>query len=256
LGKAVEYASWRAKEPGLDVAPPGVDLDAVHALTGGDGPLAVADAVQLAGAAGLRVAPSVVVGDADAAVAAAEELGGIVALKAVRRRAGAKTEASGVALDVYGAEDARRTYERMVATLGEELMADVLVQAMVPPGVDVAVRVVPAPVVGAAVEIGPGGAAAHLLGPTARMVLPATDVAIADLVAASGMADALTPSGCAALADVIARLAYVAEEVPEVVRFELNPVIVSEAGAWCTDVAAEVAPEVPGPPESIRRLDS
>jgi acyl-CoA synthetase (NDP forming)/RimJ/RimL family protein N-acetyltransferase len=255
LGKAVEYASWRAKDPGVDVDPTGVDLDQARALADGDGPLAADDAVRLAAAAGLRVAPSVVVGDVDAAVVAAEELGGVVALKAVRRGAGAKTEASGVALDVHGPDDVRRTYGRMVAALGEEVMAEVLVQSMVPPGVDVAVRVVPAALVGAAVEIGPGGAAAHLLGATARMVLPATDAAIADLVAASGMADALTPAGCAALSDVVARVAFVAEEVPEVVRFEVNPVIVSAAGAWCTDVAADVAPEVPAPPDSIRRLD-
>ena len=254
LAKAAEYASWRAKDPGADVEPPGVDIAAVHSLVAGEGRLSPDDAVRLAAAAGLRVAPSRLVCDLDAAVAAAVELGGAVALKAVRRGPGAKTEAAGVALDVHGPDDVRRAYERMVATVGAEVMGEVLVQAMVPPGVDVAVRLVPAPVVGGAVEIGPGGAAAHLMGTTARMVLPATDVAIADLVAASGMADALTPAGCEALGDVIARVAYVAEEVPEVVRFEVNPVIVGSDGAWCTDVAAEVEPWVPGPPESTRRL--
>ena len=261
LARVAAHGEWRRRPVGADVEPDGSDLDAARAVVSGalaDGRrrLANAEAVRLCEAVGLGVAPSRVVGDPEAALAAAAAVadGGPVALKAVRRTPGAKTEASGVALDVHGPDDVRRTYERMAATLGP-LMDEVLVQAMVPPGFDVAVRLTPAPVVGAALELGPGGAIARLVGPTARTVLPATDVAVRDLVDRSGLADALGPAGCDALCDVIARVAHLGEEVPEVVAVELNPVIVGAEGAWCTDLAAEVALWVPGPPESVRRLD-
>ena len=261
LAKVAAHGEWRRRPAGVDVEPDGADLDGARAVvaTALDADrrrLTNAEAVALCEAVGLRVAPSVVVGDPEGAVAGAGVVGGAgpVALKAVRRVPGAKTEASGVALDVHGPEDVRRTYERMASTLGP-LMDEVVVQAMVPPGYDVAVRLVPAPIVGAAVELGPGGAIAGLVGPTARMVLPATDVAVRDVIDASGLADALGPVGCNALADVVARVAHLGEEVPEVVAVELNPVIVGDDGAWCTDVAAEVDEWIPGPPEWVRRLE-
>jgi acyl-CoA synthetase (NDP forming) len=261
LARVAAHGEWRRRPVGVDVEPAGCDLDVARsvvfgALTDAPSRLLHSDAVALCDAIGLEVAASRVVGDVDDAVAAAAEVGagGPVALKAVRRLPGAKTEASGVALDVHGPEDVRRTYERMASSLGS-LMDEVVVQAMVSPGFDVAVRLSPAPVVGAAVEIGPGGAVAGLVGPTARTVLPATDVAVRDLVERSGLAEALGPEGCDALCDVVARVAHLGEEVPEVVAVELNPVIVGPDGARCTDVSAEVAPWIPGPPESVRRLD-
>jgi hypothetical protein len=166
---------------------------------------------------------------------------------------GAKTEAAGVALDVQDADDLRRTYERMAAGLGD-LMASVVVQSMVPPGHDVAVSLAPAPIVGAAVEIGPGGAVAALVGPTARAVLPLTDVATEDLIARSSFGAALQPPDARALADVVARVAHLGEEVPGVVALELNPVIVGGGAAWCTDVTVEIAPTLADPAEATRRL--
>jgi hypothetical protein len=141
----------------------------------------------------------------------------------------------------------------MAAALGP-LMDEVVVQAMVPPGQDVAVSVEPVPIVGAALCVGPGGAVAALLGPTARAVLPLTDVAAGELIERSGMAEALGGDGVAALTDVLARVAVLVEEVPEVVDLRLNPVIVGAGTAWCTDVVAEVEPYQPGPPEWMRRL--
>jgi hypothetical protein len=246
------------------VEPDGVDLDAARAIVakvldangGVAGPLSTADAVELACAIGLRVAPARVVGNVEEALAAAEVVGrgGPVALKAVRRQRGARTEAAGVALDVHGPDDIRVTYERMASMLGS-LMDEVVVQAMVAPGADVAVELTPAPIVGAALQVGPGGAIAGLVGPTARTVLPATDSTVADLVERSGLERAVGPGGRDALRDVVARLALLAEEVPEVVGVVLNPVIVGPDGACCTDIAADVAPWEPGPPSSMRRLD-
>lgn len=261
LGRVAEHGEWRRRPAGVVMAPEDLDLAAARAVVGravADGASVVAneEAVALAGAIGLRVAAARVACSADEAVEAAAAVagGGPVALKALRRGPGAKTEAAGVALDVHGPDDVRTTYERMASSLGP-LMDEVVVQAMVPPGVDVAVTLTPAPIVGSALEVGPGGVAAALTGPTARTVLPATDVAVADLVARSGLAGALGPAGSTALADVVARVAALADDVPEVVAITVNPVIVGPAGAWCTDIEVEVAPWVPGPADSARRLE-
>nr|MBA3289231.1 acetate--CoA ligase family protein [Acidimicrobiia bacterium] len=54
--------------------------------------------------------------------------------------------------------------------------------------------------------------------------------------------------------DVLMRTAQLAADHPAVVRLELNPLIVSEASAFVTDVEVHVAPvrHVPGP---LRRLE-
>ncbi len=81
--------------------------------------------------------------------------------------------------------------------------------------------------------------------------LPPMDVA----GRAGRLRERIGAAGCDALCDVVARVAHLAEEVPEVVDVELNPVIVGVDGAWCTDVTADVAEWILGPPDSVRRLE-
>jgi hypothetical protein len=235
----------------------GLDVDAARevvvaalALTGA-GRLHAPE--RLAAALGITVAPCTVVRSVEEAVAAAAAIGGAVALKASGRVPSAKTEAAGVALDLPSPEDVAGAYERMAERLGPA-MDEAIVQAMVPPGIDAHVTLAPAPIVGTSIGLGPGGALPGLVLPVARAVPPLTDVTAADLVARSGLAAVLEPAAAAALADVLLRVAVLAEEVPEVVALDLNPVIVGADGAAVTDLTVEVAPYVAGPPDSLRRL--
>jgi hypothetical protein len=50
-----------------------------------------------------------------------------------------------------------------------------------------------------------------------------------------------------ALVTVLERIAHVAEEVPELVELDLNPILVSPAGARVIDCKARLAPRQPGP---------
>ena len=68
-----------------------------------------------------------------------------------------------MALDLHSPEAVAASYERMAASLGP-VMTGVVVQEMVGPGVDVRVTLDPAPVVGAAIGLGIGGA----IGPITR----------------------------------------------------------------------------------------
>jgi hypothetical protein len=50
-----------------------------------------------------------------------------------------------------------------------------------------------------------------------------------------------------ALVAVLEMVARIAEEVPELVELDLNPVVVSPAGALAVDCKARLAPRRPGP---------
>ncbi len=88
----------------------------------------------------------------------------------------------------------------------------------------------------------------------ASRVLPLTDVAAADLLARSGLADLLDDSGAVAVVDLLLRVSLLGEEVPEIERLVLNPVIVSDGSAWVIDIDADVTPHPDLPPDDLRRL--
>ena len=46
---------------------------------------------------------------------------------------------------------------------------------------------------------------------------------------------------------MLERIAQVAEEVPELVDYDLNPILVSPAGALAVDCKLRLAPRQPGP---------
>jgi hypothetical protein len=125
---------------------------------------------------------------------------------------------------------------------------------MVTPGTDVRIVLEPAPVVGAAIALGVGGAHPAALAPLAGAVLPLSDRTAADLVTRSGLAGVLDGKGAAAVAELLLRVSLLAEEVPELERLVLNPVIVSEGTAWVIDIDAHVTPEPDLPPDDLRRL--
>jgi acyl-CoA synthetase (NDP forming) len=50
-----------------------------------------------------------------------------------------------------------------------------------------------------------------------------------------------------ALVAVLERIAHVAEEIPELVELDLNPILVSPAGALVVDCKVRLAPRQPGP---------
>jgi hypothetical protein len=254
------HAEWRRRPEGAVPVLGGFDLDAARALVVGalvaapDGSeLAPDDAVRFVQALGIPVAAQRVVASASDAAAAAVEIGGTVALKALGRSPTAKTEGAGVALDLHEPEAVARSFERMRAALGDAA-ARAVVQAMLPPGGDARVCLAPAPIVGEAIAVGPGGAAGAQFGRAARAVLPLTDVAATELVTAAGIAASLGPAGAASVADVALRVAAAAEAIPELAAVTLDPLIVGPDGASATDVQVRVQPERPTPPGSTRRL--
>jgi hypothetical protein len=59
-----------------------------------------------------------------------------------------------------------------------------------------------------------------------------------------------------ALVSILEQVAQIAEEVPELVELDLNPILVSSTGALAVDCKARVAPRHTGPGALFRALRS
>ena len=245
LGQVTRYAAWRAEAEGETVLPEGASPADARAAAGaavaahGAGWLPPDETAELLATVGVASVPSRLVDDAGAAVAAAHELGYPVAVKAVTRDHTAKSEAAGLALDIWGDDHLRATCARWVAARGDSAFP-AIVQAMVAPGVDVAVTVAEHPLVGPVLSLGPGGVAAPVAASQVQ-VLPLTDHDARRRVAASAVAPLLDDRARAVLEDLLLRVGALVEAAPEVEALELNPVILSAGGAAVTDARIRVA---------------
>jgi acyl-CoA synthetase (NDP forming) len=135
-----------------------------------------------------------------------------------------------------------------------------LVQPMAPPGVATVVGVVDDPSFGALVSFGVGGVATELLGDRAYAAVPLSDVDAAALVRAPRAAPLLSgyrgaePVDTTALQDLLLRLARLAEDRPEVLELELNPVLVGPAGLAVLAADIRVGPPTARADLGPRRL--
>jgi acyl-CoA synthetase (NDP forming)/RimJ/RimL family protein N-acetyltransferase len=261
LGPVAAYGEWLIRPEGTVPVFDDVDPDAARDAVGAaledapEGRLLDHDrALAVLATFGIHPVDQARAGSAEEAVAAAEGIGWPVVLKATGLERLAKTEAGGLAIDLFDAEELRHSYARMETSLGDA-MHPALVQAMAPPGTDVAIRLVQSPAVGSVISLGIGGAVADQVGFDALRVLPLTDLDADRLVDASRVAVDLPPGPARdRLGDLLLRLAALAEAVPEIAEVRLNPVIVSAAAAAVTDVAIRVAPWAVRD-EPVRRLE-
>ena len=245
LGRVADYAAWLGQEAGASVELTDAQAAAAHsvvaaALERGEADVGLEGVTELCAAVGLDLVPTATAGSVDEAVAAADRLGYPVALKAAGRDAMAKTMVQGHALDLADEAALRVAWSRMGERFGEE-MAPALVQAMVEPGIDVAVAVDDHPEVGPVISLRPGGANAALDQAADVQVLPLGADEARRLVAGSRLAPYLDEAAAGCLQHLLLQVGALVEAVPEVVRLRANPVIVGSDRAVAVEVAVEVA---------------
>jgi acetyl coenzyme A synthetase (ADP forming)-like protein len=266
LARVADYAAWRARPEGrvprLRGLQPRRARRAVEAALAAQpegcwlGPLA---ALELVGAYGIPVARALPAASAEEAERAAAELGGPVALKAASPDLLHKTDAGGVRLGLASPGAAREAFLEMQRALGPR-MGGALVQPMLPPGVETLVGVVQEGSFGPLVLFAMGGVLAELWRDRAFRALPLTDLDARELVRSLRGSPLLfgyrgAPAcDAAALEELVLRVAALAQDLPELVELDLNPVIASPAGAVAVDVKARLAPAVRRPELSVRRL--
>jgi acetate---CoA ligase (ADP-forming) len=242
LGRAVERGEWLRRPAGA-VPELERDRDAAHAvvrevLAAGVDWLDPEQTRRLLEAYGLPVVPERLAATPDAAVEAARELGYPVVVKTAV--AGAhKTEQGGVILDL-GGDDA-------VRAAAEKIGGPLLVQPFVRGGAELLAGAVQDPVFGPLVAFGPGGVLAELIGEAQFRLAPLTDLDAGELVS-SGKAGRLVagfrgapPADEVALVDLLLRLSLLAEDLPEVVELDLNPVLALPDRCFAVDARVRVA---------------
>jgi acyl-CoA synthetase (NDP forming)/RimJ/RimL family protein N-acetyltransferase len=240
LAAVTSYAAWRATPAGHTVVPSGLDVRAARAAVVemlGDRDETVLDDAALArllACYGIEVREAVAVEDVDAAAAAADRLGYPVALKALAPHLRHRRELGGVRLDIDDADEMRTAYVALRERLGD--VGPFAVQRMAPTGVACRLATVEDPLFGPVVSFGLGGMATDLLGDRAYGVPPLTDADLSGMVRSVRTAPLLLGHGGApaadlpALEDLLARLARLADDLPEVAELELNPVVASSTG--------------------------
>ena len=167
-------------------APPDLDKTAVRpildaALGRGTGWLTVVEAQALLGTCGIPVAPAAVVTSEDEAVRVAESLGLPVVLKAVGPQILHKTDVGGVRLDLRDRQAVTDAYRDLYARLGDRLTG-VLVQRMVPAGVELLVGTMEDDTFGPVVLCSLGGTLVELLGKPVARLLPLMNADVDELL--------------------------------------------------------------------------
>ncbi|MFF0249150.1 bifunctional acetate--CoA ligase family protein/GNAT family N-acetyltransferase [Streptosporangium sandarakinum] len=251
LSHAVRYARWRERPAGVPEEPDGVDTAAARRLVraGLREEATETDAAGLLACYGVRVWPAERVDSAEHAVAAAERLGWPVALKAADPEAAKR--AGTVRLGLTGPDGVREAFEGLSRQLGPD--AALAVQRMVPqPAVPTVIGVVEDAAFGAVVSFGLGEVTARLLRDEAYGLAPLSREDAAALVRAPRTAPLLLggygypPVAVEALTDLLVRVGRLADDLPEVVRLDLDPVLVGESEAIVLGARA-VLREPPGP---------
>ncbi|HZE06519.1 MAG TPA: GNAT family N-acetyltransferase [Solirubrobacteraceae bacterium] len=262
---AARHGVWREAPEGSYFDPAGCRCDEAAAiiseeLAAGGGWMSPAHVAELLDCYGLPLITTRVVADADAAVAAARELGRPIAMKAQATGLVHKSDAGGVRLGLEG-EDAIRAaaaeIAASVATAGHELEA-LVVQPMVPPGVELIVGVVHDQSFGPVLACGAGGTTAELIKDVAVRITPVTDLDAAEMVRSLKtfpLLDGYRGSprcDIAAVEDVLQRLSAMVREHPEIAELDCNPLVAGPDGATIVDARVRVAvAEPPAPVPSL-----
>ena len=238
LGRAVERATWLRRPVGVVHRPDHLAADLGPVAAGGRW-LDPTETRALLHSYGLPLVSQQVAASPEEASRVARELGFPVAVKSAEPGVH-KTERGAVALGLRN--------EQEVADAAAAIGGPVLVQAMVAGGVELLAGVVQDPSFGPLVAFGPGGVFAELIGEATLRMAPITDIDAVEMIGA-GKAGRLVagyrggpPADQAALTDLLTRVSALAEDHPELVELDLNPVIAGGDGCLIVDARARVEP--------------
>jgi acetyl coenzyme A synthetase (ADP forming)-like protein len=266
LGRIVPYTVWRTQPeeepPELD----GIDRVAARAIVSAALGrrnddfgvwLGADETAQLLGAYGIPIVESVRACSVEAAVEAAGAMAGPVAVKLDVAGVVHKTDVGGVHLGLTGAAEVAAVTGELLDRFGED--AAVIVQPMVEPGIETICGLVEDPAFGPLVMFGLGGTATEVLGDRVLSLVPLgrseADRLIGSLKAAPLLRGyrGAEPADVDALGDLLCRVARLAEDIPEVLEMDLNPVVAWPRGKGCVTIDAKIRLALPAVPEPALR---
>jgi len=257
LARVTQYGEWlRRPEQSAgrmpDAARRLAQTIVSSALTTGGGWLSPAESERLLRAAGVCVAESRSARSVEEAVAAAASLEYPVVLKASGPTLLHKTENGAVKLALESERDVRLAYANLESRLGERLES-VIVQPMLPDGVEMVVGGLNDPSFGPLVMCGTGGIYVDLIADTAFRLCPLSEEGARDLIErVKGKAllrgfRGSSPVDEPAFRRVLVGVSQLLDACPEIHEMDLNPVIVSASGAVAVDVRIRIGPREDAP---------
>jgi acyl-CoA synthetase (NDP forming) len=187
---------------------------------------------------------------AEAAVKLAQKVGFPVAVKLASHQILHKSEMGGVQLNLANDQAVRDAFEAIRARLEQvnklDAMEGVLVQPMLSGGVEVMVGMTRDPLFGPLIAFGLGGIHVEILGDVQFRVTPLTDQDATEMVRSIKGYRLLTGyrgqpvADVKAIEDVLFRISYLVEAIPEISEIDLNPVFAFPEGQGCKIVDARI----------------
>jgi acyl-CoA synthetase (NDP forming) len=246
LARVVAHGEWRRRPRGS--VPVFTDVHpeiARNVIAGREGWLPAPAVEQMLRAFGIRVAETFTATTEDEAVAAAKRIGAAVALKAAGPSIVHKTDLGGIALGLAGEDAVRGAYRDMRTRLGDA-MSGVIVQRMVPAGVEMLVGATSDPTFGPVIACGTGGTLVELFSDVVLRLHPLTDIDAAEMINELRGAPLLRGYRGApavdepALRDVLLRLSALIDACPEILELDINPLTVLATGACAIDARIRI----------------
>jgi acyl-CoA synthetase (NDP forming) len=264
LGKIVRYAKWRntplrARRVFGDIRKEAVRT-ICHAVvhTRGASWLTPEETARVLAGYGIAPVPLVPVRTAADAACTAGVIGFPVVAKLSSRQALHKTDVGGVIVGLQNEAQVRSAFDTLSERARDARLVDACVslQPMVTGGIETMIGIANDASFGSLVGFGSGGIEVEALDDVRFRVTPLDDADVTELINDSRVARLLAAhrgrpaADVAALSDLLARIARLAEDVPEILELDLNPVMVLPAGRGChvVDVRVRVgdATAVPG----------
>ncbi|MGC0418117.1 GNAT family N-acetyltransferase [Embleya sp. AB8] len=270
LAHAHERAMWLTRPRGTVPALPDVDRSLARSIAAEfllrdpeGGWLSPRECARMLGAYGIEPTPWREAFDAEEAVAMARELAplgaeGAVVLKAHGPHLVHKSDVGGVRLRLIGDDAVREAYTDLARRVGV-LMERVIVQPMAESGVELIAGVTQDEVLGPLVVFGLGGVATDVLGDHGARLTPLTDLDARSLLVGSRGAPLIyghrgaVPTDTAGIEDILHRLSRLADDIPQLVEADLNPLIARPDGVTVVDARIRLAPRHEHDPY-LRRL--
>ena len=255
LARVVTHGEWRRRPRGTvpvfaDVHPDEARAMIARAMDlseaeGGGEWLSPTDVHAVLRAFGITSATAVPATTEDEAAAAAKAIGLPVAMKAFGPTIVHKTDIGGIALDLGEDDAVRRAFRAMHQRVGEA-MTGVIVQPMVPDGVEMLVGSTFDPSFGPVIACGTGGTLVELFHDMVVRLHPLTDVDAAEMVSELRGAPLLRgyrggpKADEAALRDVLLRVSALIAACPEIQELDINPLKVLATGTSALDARIKV----------------
>ncbi len=264
LGKAASYAEWKAQSCGVIPDFSDMDLSLAHEICEraisqrGSGWLTTQETSAILAAARLPLLPGDIAATADAAVVLARTIGFPVAVKLASHTLVHKTEIGGVHLNLADETAVREAFEAIRARLAQDhnlaAMEGVLVQSMMPNGIELMIGVTHNSLFGPLIAFGLGGIHVEILGDVCFRITPLSDCDAAEMVRSIKGYRLLTgyrghpPADVAAIEQVLLRISRLVEEIPAIRELDLNPILALPPGqgCWVVDARIRIEADAPG----------